>query len=196
MEENHFDPKKKKKLLETNRILSLTAIFVSVCTLFILIYQTHLSNKMYYLEEKAQKMSVFPYLQLGVSHSSQQYYRLLLTNTGVGPAMVKHVKILYKDSVYHMDPAFFLYNNIDETPDFYYAAIDEGRLVPANETVEVIANKTIGSTDIDYLANLFYSDVLNIAIEYTSIYEDQTWTCYLNDTPIFPNEPESDAMEK
>lgn len=189
MEESQLNPKKKKKLLETNRILSLTALFVSVCTLFILLYQTHLSNKMYYLEERAQKMSVFPYLELGPSISAQQHFKLLLLNSGIGPALIKNVNILYKDSTYQLDPSKFLDNVIQDIEYGRYASIYEGRLISANDVLEVLTLTAEGHPDIDRLTSLFNSTEFNIAIEYTSIYEDQTWTCYLKETPVFPGEP-------
>lgn len=167
----------KFRIPSTDRILSLTAIFVSICTLFILFYQTRLSQKMYYLEEKAQKMSVFPHLDLGQSQTPGMYYKLLLINSGVGPAKIRDVKILYNDSVYHMDPAHFI-SEIDSTLSFYNSSIHKGRLVAANESIEVIGNENHGSEDLKKLAQIFSARNFNIAVDYTSIYEDQVWTVY------------------
>lgn len=50
--------KKKKKFWTSEKILSLSAIFMSACTLLTLIYQTNLMLNQ-------QQMSVYPHLEIG-----------------------------------------------------------------------------------------------------------------------------------
>lgn len=200
MEENPNQPRtsfstKKRKLLQTNRILSLSALFVSASTLFILVYQTYLSNEMYYLQEKAQKMSVFPYLELGTSFDQGIRHQIALQNNGLGPALIKSRHILYQDSVYDMDLASFILAIINpDLPDqdilsINYSNLGIGQLVPTNKSIVLIGNNDKKTAEQMYdLFNL--ERHISIAITYTSIYEDQTWTCYYGTRFPIPKEPE------
>ncbi len=185
-EENQSDSKKKKKLLESNRLLSATALFVSVSTLFILLYQSHLSNKMYELENKALKTSVMPILTVSQS-LGPDYYTIYVSNLGIGPAIIKSFHVQYRDSVYEADIPTLIWKRIIKSPDtgkpFYYghSNIGRGGVIPVNGRIEHIsANDTATAVGMH---NTFIpsgeSPALNIAISYTSIYEDETWTAYL-----------------
>ncbi|WP_028298028.1 hypothetical protein [Olivibacter sitiensis] len=204
MEENLDKPgalfsAKKKKLLQTNRILSLSALFVSVSTLFILVYQTHLSNKMYYLEEKAQKMAVLPYLQLGTSYDQGTRHQINLENNGIGPALIKSLYVHYQDSVYAMDLANFILEEInpnlaEERLDIYYTNLSSKQLIPANSKITLVGNANRENKTAEQLYELFNrKGLIGIAITYTSIYEDQTWTCFYG--PHFPVPSVSDTEQ-
>ena len=114
--------KKKSGILQldnVDRTISLTAFFVSVATLFILLYQTNLSHKQYELVREEQYASVMPYLVISYSSDLDVYspdsitsYELFLSNNGLGPAFIEEVKVIYQGKTYQMDPANFLKKEI------------------------------------------------------------------------------------
>lgn len=186
MEENQYNPQRKKKLLESNWILSLTALFVSVSTLFILVYQTHLSNKMYYLEEKALQTSVLPILEISTRSNQGSTFQLDISNSGIGPARIESIYILYGDSVYAMDFPNLIWDyinpNLEEGKarwDFGYGNIGAGKIIPAQGSyVHIKANNPETASR---MYDLFFNNEskVDLAITYTSVYEDETWTAYL-----------------
>lgn len=199
MEENQDNSRKKRKLLESNRILSLTALFVSVSTLFILVYQTHLSNKMYYLEEQALKTSVLPILEITTSANEDVTFQLDILNQGIGPARIKSIYILYGDSVYAMDwyALISLYINphitADQSPwSVMYSNIFPGRIIQTGEKVTHIRANNPETASQMYGLFLRNSDrvPVNMAITYTSVYEDETWTAYLFAPFTIPPDPQ------
>lgn len=82
------------KRLDNNAILSITATIVSVCALFVAVYQTILMRQQ-------QSASVWP--KLIVSHAyfenmgANSFYRLDIRNVGVGPAIIRRVEIKSDD---------------------------------------------------------------------------------------------------
>ena len=71
-------------------LLAGVAFFVSVCTLFVYIYQARMMREQ-------QRVSVWPYLE---SHSSDVVdYRICVDNKGVGPAIIRKVEIVVDGKV-------------------------------------------------------------------------------------------------
>ncbi|SNS82074.1 hypothetical protein SAMN05421640_1376 [Ekhidna lutea] len=121
------------KKWSSDRWISIVAIVASLGTLFTIIYQTDIFRKQQYA-------SVLPYLELWNS-SNNDSYRLILINNGIGPAFIEEVSILYKDSVYQLDPAEFTRNvvdPIDTITRFGHSNIRKGRLVPAGTQINLV----------------------------------------------------------
>src|SRR6186997_391236 len=72
----------------TDRIVSLSAMAVSIGSLFIIVYQT-------YLTRQAQHASVLPYLYFSLS-SNDEGVAVRLTNSGIGPAVIDDVRVHYQ----------------------------------------------------------------------------------------------------
>ena len=84
----------KKTNWNTDRILGLSAMLISLLTLIIFIYQTNIMREQ-------SRLSVAPRLsfnQLEHSNDSIFTYRNQLINKGLGPAIVESVTIIYKDA--------------------------------------------------------------------------------------------------
>lgn len=173
--------------------MSSTALFVSVCALFILVYQTHLSNKMYYLEDKALKASAMPILEI-VTSSGTGYFRLEVRNVGIGPVRVKEVYVRYRDSVYTEDMCGAIMDYINpmleqnkQVLNFAFGNISGGMVIPINGAItHVAAGDNIAAAN---LKDIFFGKQqsntpmpVNMAIVYTSIYEEEEWTAYLFDS--------------
>lgn len=88
----------------TDRILGLSAMMISLLTLIIFIYQTNLMRTQ-------SRLSVTPRLsfQTNQKHTdSVIIYSVAITNKGLGPAIVESIKILHEDRDYDLDfPEFF-----------------------------------------------------------------------------------------
>ena len=155
--------------MNTGNLTSAVAIIVSLGTLLVFVYQTNLIRKQQY-------MSVYPYLDLGNYNSGTKSYRYVLKNNGIGPAILKSVRIqrgngkAYQDLIDYVEAEG---PNWDSAP-YYHANLSLGRLIPANEEVSIIgAWEDIDSTGLRALyQSLNYEDLL-IEIEYESIYEER-----------------------
>ncbi|MEM8890176.1 MAG: hypothetical protein AAGD28_19535 [Bacteroidota bacterium] len=172
--------------METNfwngdRLMSIAAIIVSVGTLVVFSYQTNLVRKQ-------QFMSVYPHLEMGHYGTNSLNYKYLLKNEGIGPAMIKEVKIIdatgksYEKLVDYLEDHVYMEDSIF----FYHSDVYEGRFMPAGEEIPLIGlvdneslkvygdirNTVEGAGKLNtYLS----SDSLEIEIVYESIYEE-SWT--------------------
>jgi hypothetical protein len=111
----------------TDRIVGLSAMVVSVGSLFVIVYQTHLMRQ-------AQSASVLPYLMVGVQSNSEGAY-LTLTNKGLGPALIEEVRVRHEGKTFDEDPHdFFVRMRPDRNiPALSVDRIAVGRLIPAGE---------------------------------------------------------------
>jgi hypothetical protein len=116
----------------TDRIVSLSAMAVGVCSLFITLYQT-------YLLREAQSASVLPYLAFGITSTNDGAY-LTLRNDGVGPARLESVRIHFKGQTTDVDPYDFFLAHRSGTPPKGLAVdrLTPGRLLPANSTIQML----------------------------------------------------------
>jgi len=156
----------KKKFWTSDKILSLSAMFMSACTLLVLIYQTNLMRKQQYL-------SVYPYLQL--MNYGVPTYNFTLTNNGVGPALIKAVRVHYQGEVYETDLASYLLRTISpkDSIDFTHSNIFKGQLIPPNmpiPIVQLVGEDKVGEGKLRKLIN---DDKLDFEIEYASIYGER-----------------------
>jgi hypothetical protein len=116
----------------TDRIVSLSAMAVGVCSLFITLYQT-------YLTREAQSASVLPYLAFGIMSTNDGAY-LTLRNDGVGPARLESVQIHFRGQTTNADPYdFFLAHRTGlPPPGLSVDRVTPGRLLPANSTIQML----------------------------------------------------------
>lgn len=123
----------------TDRIVSLSAMAVGVCSLFITLYQT-------YLTREAQSASVLPYLAFGVMSNNDGAY-LTLRNDGLGPARLESVHVHFKGRTTAIDPYdFYLANRTGPPPiGLSVDRVTPGRLLPANATIAMLG--VSGGTD-------------------------------------------------
>jgi hypothetical protein len=74
--------------LNTDRIVSLSAMAVGIGSLFIIVYQTHLIRE-------SQHASVLPYLMVAIN-SNDSGIHVTLSNAGIGPALIEDVRVLFQ----------------------------------------------------------------------------------------------------
>lgn len=123
------------KKWNADRVVSISAILVSLGTLFIIVFQTQLIMR-------EQKASVKPYLLIGFSTANQES-QIFVGNEGLGPAYIESVSILDGDSVHETDPYRYLSPRLSEmdtvfTNHLYVDLLFPGRAIPAAERVTML----------------------------------------------------------
>ncbi|MBT8310320.1 MAG: hypothetical protein HKO72_01275, partial [Flavobacteriaceae bacterium] len=72
----------KKKFWNSERVVSFSAMFISLLTLFIFIKQTNII-------ERQSRLSALPYLMVETSNNSEDNtFEIEIVNHGVGPAII------------------------------------------------------------------------------------------------------------
>lgn len=164
-----------KKSGNGDRLLSFTAIFISLLTLVVFIYQTNLIRKQQY-------MSVYPYVGLGHIGIGTSKYRLILSNEGIGPAIIHSIQLKYDDKIIKESLRDYLGARINrDSFNFYYADIAPGRLIPAGDYIELIG---VGDGQLGTfykLDSFLEDDKLEYEIVYESIYGER-WKTWLDGT--------------
>lgn len=168
----------------SDKLLSLTAMLVSVITLIIFIYQTNLMRDQNYI-------SVLPYLSISTSSDQENYtFKLNLQNNGLGPAIIESVKMTYKDSIYNIADygneiiTFFrtIEPALDTITNVSSATLDIGMAIPPNETYNAMS--IYGSPDNFALIIITLERLIADGLEYEIIYKsilEERWRIH-NDT--------------
>jgi len=158
----------------SNKAITFAAIFVSICALFVSIYQTRILSQQ-------KDASVWPYLRFGHSYG-QDYFYMTVENSGVGPAIIDDMKYIYNDSIFHQIDglADFIIQELEQdsiTVDkgYSYSNIESsGTALKAGENRKIFSIETKNKRFIDSLLSKSYQ--ASIRIKYCSIYK----TCWLN----------------
>ncbi len=158
-------------------IIALAAVVLSVCGLFIAIYEAALIRR-------EQRASVWPYLEVGASVEASRF-EIRVRNTGVGPARV-HAAAVSVEGETVSDWADLLRRagSDAEEPGFYYSLI-RGRVLPRDSESEVIFRVTDASGEaasalIESLSREMMAGRLDVTVCYCSVYEE-CWTSRLQD---------------
>jgi hypothetical protein len=105
----------------SDKILSIAAIFISICTLFVFLYQTNLIRKQHY-------------------GTNTENYKFILENKGIGPAIIKSIEVKTTNGELFKDINPYLNSRLQKTDtiSFYHTDLSEGMLISANEKIELI----------------------------------------------------------
>lgn len=132
---------------DTNRIMGMAAIFISLLSMAAVIYQSYLAREENELTRIQQSASVLPYLSYYYNNIGPQY-KFVLINKGVGPAFIKEVKFmgvnLKKDSVSIFSRTNEFHDFISEQSTFLdsipatRSPIYENMLLSPNEKREIM----------------------------------------------------------
>ena len=167
----------KETFTDPQNIVALGVTLISACALFVSITQTRIMSEQRALMYEQAKAAVWPRLSLTISKSHEQInnsiidYSLVLSNKGVGPAIISGVKVSYKEKVINNWWALF---REFEMPDSVDTFISNS---PFNNTIVKIGDeyKVLNLKDNLPLANKFFQNSLDIRMEvyYESIYGDK-----------------------
>ena len=116
-----------------DRIVSISAMVIGIGSLITIGYQASLMRQ-------AQHASVLPYLYISINTNDQTGVRLLLSHSGIGPALVDEVHIRYQGRDFSGDPYDFI---LMQRPDIAKMGIgvdkvQTGRLIPAGATIQMV----------------------------------------------------------
>ncbi|MGC3943815.1 MAG: hypothetical protein QM762_04610 [Chryseolinea sp.] len=123
MEDNPSPPSRR---FDADKILAISAIFISVITAIVSGYQTKIMREQQY-------SSVWPYVQWDMSISSVEGFDITVMNKGVGPAIIKSAT-LQIDGVEVSTLKYLerIFGTLDSTT-FYYSSIDKAVLSPGEK---------------------------------------------------------------
>ena len=115
----------------TDRIMSVSALLVGVGSLFVVVYQTQLTRE-------AQYASVRPYLYISLMSNDQGAF-VILSNTGIGPALIDEVRVHYKGQPITSDPYdFYVGLKRDVIKVLNVDRVLPGRLIPAGTSIQML----------------------------------------------------------
>jgi hypothetical protein len=152
------------------KVMSISALFVSAISLFALFYQLNLAREENELIRKEQKASVLPHLSQWFSNTSE-YFQITFGNRGVGPAFIKEVQIVINDSLHFSNTDDAIAHIFKTTPEldsipFSTSTFKKGYVLPANQTINIVRLKN-GKASV-----YFQQYMANNSLDYEVIYED------------------------
>ncbi|PQJ79273.1 hypothetical protein [Polaribacter porphyrae] len=176
--------KKRKKKIQADKIIAISAMLVSLLTLILFVYQIS-------LQHNESRLSVAPRISFSQEYgtrieniiSSQDtisnkfiIYNIFLENKGLGPAILKSVDFLYQDKKIEIES--FIQKNqkfrnllkIDEITSF-----SDGAILSKNEKVKLfeLSVKKIDEHQFYNLANIKkLEELIEISVVYESLYEE------------------------
>lgn len=179
----------KLKKINTDRILGISAMLISLLTLIIFIYQTDIMRKQ-------SKLSVKPRLDFSTIQSGNDsivVFKQVVMNKGLGPAIIDSIYYIYKDTHYSLDIQSLVQKELPNLLEYgelsQHATMGRGSTLSEGEEQSLFTYKM----PVRNLQNVL--DYLDITIEddapfpveviYTSIYEDEHWIVNSNqDEPL------------
>ena len=171
MEQNRKSP-----LRDPEYIVAFGVVLISICALVVSIRQTNIMSEQRILMHEQAKAAVWPRITLGVSKSHSQKdsrildYKIFMSNAGVGPAIIKYVRISYKGRpVSSWGDLFRQFEMSDSIPTYISNSNISQNIVRAGDAIRVL-----GLTDNLQLAQVYYdySNEIEFEIFYESIYGD------------------------
>ena len=154
---------KGSRRIEPEMIVAISAVVVGLCALGVSFYQTLIMREQQRELSEQRKAEVWPNLEFGRSYW-QGSFRLIVLNTGVGPARIRTVGMTYDDESY---------TNWDEMLERIAGRINygqsqvSGRVLPAGDQIEALS---LDGNLADTLG--VHSHRLTFRFCYCSIYND------------------------
>jgi hypothetical protein len=165
----------KKIKWTTEKIMSTSALFISVISLMALLYQSHLAREENELIRKQQSASVLPYLSHWYSYTGDSF-SIHIGNKGVGPAFLSDVNVSYQDSLVFNktdDLLRYLFKNnkaLDSIP-YSFNSLGSGYVFPADKSTYIVEIKS--RENVEIFRNVFFESPLSFSIKYKDVYGDE-----------------------
>jgi hypothetical protein len=168
----------KPKFWNADKIVSFSAILISLATMGVYIYQTHLI-------QKQQNASVMPYLMIGFSKYNDYHFVVQVKNDGLGPAFVEEVNVYYKGKKYENYDLPNFFRRISPMKDSVIinmtSNINNSTLIPANATINTIERSQVKNQSskenikqADKLSSYFWTEhPVELEIIYSTIYGER-----------------------
>jgi hypothetical protein len=164
--------KKKKINWSADRIMSTSALTLTIISLIALLYQLSLAREENELIRKQQSASVLPHLSQWFSNTSEGF-KIVFGNKGVGPAFVKDIELALNDSITfnNSDNLFrHIFKSAENLDSISYSnsTFYEGYVLPAGEEIEIIIIKS--KYGIQYFKDYLATNKTEFNIEYEDVY--------------------------
>ena len=164
---------------DSNRMMGLAAIFISILSMGAVIYQSYLSREENELIRIQQSATVLPYLSFWHSDIDDKF-KFVIANKGVGPAFIKEVKFIGIDSqskdTTHFKNSHQLINFMEEksslldsTPNVK-SSFRSNMLLTQNEEKEIIVFYSEDSNELSLIKDEFYNHLGGLQITYEDVY--------------------------
>ena len=140
-------------------IISMSAVLMSFIAVIVSIQQTKIAREQ-------QKAGMWPHLETFNTHPDSSLYTFVVSNQGVGPAIIKKCEIYIQDTIY----GDFLGILVDYHLNGVYSNIRKDKIIQAGQNFEMI--KIGGSKNIDMWFKVQREFMKGIKIQYASIYGD------------------------
>lgn len=171
---------KKTVLWKDERLLSITALLISVGTLLVFLYQTNLVRKQQY-------MSVLPYLEFQNHATFSKDFKLVLKNKGIGPALITSRNIVINGRKYDLDVGMYVEKHLvlEDSVDYVMSNIRKGNLLSEKEGLELIAlGPHTSRSGVEKVHGLIYNDSLEFVVEYASVYGERWQVSSKRSAPV------------
>lgn len=167
-------PKKSRKKINwtTDKIMSTSALFISVISLIALIYQSYLAREENKLIQMQQSASVLPHLNQWYSNYNNTF-KFVVGNKGVGPAFIDEVEItLDSEHKFNNTKDLFDYifknNKVLDTIPYTYSTLIKGFVLPANEQIDILEIKN--AKHIQPIRDVLNNENITYKIVYKDVY--------------------------
>jgi len=171
----------RRSFWNSEKIVSISAISISLMTLFVFAYQTNIIREQ-------QRLSALPYLSTIYQNTGTANFKLVVKNNGIGPAFVKSIKIMYNGKEFETDLFRFLHENIpemDSIENIFHSNIHPGQLIPAGQSIAILEvnNSISDSKKLVQLLKILQDQNLNIELIYKSVYDERWKLTFDNNLP-------------
>lgn len=167
-------PKKSRKKINwtTDKIMSTSALFISVISLIALLYQSYLAREENKLTQMQQSASVLPHLNQWYSEYDNNF-KFVIGNKGVGPAFIDDVEIELdaKHKFNNTDDLFdHIFNNTKGLDTIPYSknTLIKGFVLQANEQINVL--EIDNANNLDFVKDLLSKKTILYKITYKDVY--------------------------
>lgn len=171
-DDNEVPNQKWKVNWTTEKIMSSSALFISVISLIALLYQSYLAREENRLNQMQQSASVLPHLNQWYSDFNDEF-KIIIGNKGVGPAFIKEVEFKL-DSTNTFDNSkelirhIFRNKKILDSVSYIQSTIVKGFVLPANDFINVI--EISGKDNINRFKQVMATTPIHFKIVYEDVY--------------------------
>lgn len=166
-----------EKFWNTDKIVSISAILIGVGSLVVVTYQTELI-------QREQRTSVMPYLEFESRTPTANRTEVYLVNSGLGPALVKEVRVHFDGATYPVDLFGYFLNNYELTDGAYtFNRVFVGDLISADQNMTLISSDPNDPAFSKFLERLNRGEI-NFEIIYESLYGEPWLSSIIKNAPI------------
>lgn len=162
-----------KQFWNTDKIVSTSAILIGVGSLIVVTYQTNLIRNQTELIQREQRTSVMPYLQLGNRVLDGKRSEVYLVNLGLGPALIKKVRVRTEDEVHETDLKTYFLENYSYEGYITIEEVKTGDLLPAGEEYTMIGVADYQDSSFLDFGNQIDKDQIIFEVTYESLYGER-----------------------